>query len=268
MIPSLCKGLRGVGLALGYIALLGEVGHAAPQAFFPGEQLVYDISYMGIDAGTGIMTVKDPVTLRGRAVYPVVSTAQSNDFVSLFYPVNDRVVSHIDAQRFYSHVIDVKQHQGKKRREKVIRFDQDRHIATQYKQGKSETFVIPPETQDSLSSIYFFRNQTLPPVGQSVLIPVHESEENWQVEIRILAKERVTTPVGIFDTVKVQARVPYQGIFLDKGDVLLWVTDDARHIPVKIHSTIKIGTIVATLISRRDSSRITGNATPLIPAVP
>ncbi len=228
-------------------------GAGRPHAFGPGERLVYDISYMGMSAGTAVMEVKEAIRHNGRVVYPIVSTAQSNDMVSLFYPVNDRVESLIDAEEIYSHRIDVKQHQGKKRREKVIDFDQTQHLATQHRKGKKEVFTIPAEVQDSLSSLYFFRNQPLPEVGRSIFIPVHESEKNWNLEIRLLGRERLTTPVGAFNTIKVQALLRYKGIFLDEGDVWIWMTDDSQHLPVKINSTIKIGTINAVLISRRSS---------------
>jgi hypothetical protein len=242
-----------VGLFILFSSLPFALGAERPRAFGPGERLVYDISYMGMSAGTAVMEVKEAIWHNGRVVYPVVSTAQSNDMVSLFYPVNDRVESLIDADAIYSHRIDVKQHQGKKRREKVIDFDQSQHLATQYRKEKKEVFSIPAEVQDSLSSLYFFRNQPLPRVGQSIFIPVHESEKNWNLEIRLLGRERLTTPVGAFNTIKVQALLRYKGIFLDEGDVWIWMTDDPQHLPVKINSTIKIGTINAVLISRRSS---------------
>ena len=239
------------GMILSPSAALADK-ETALRAFGPGERLVYDIRYLGMSAGTGVMEVKPAEILGGQQVYPIVSTAQSNDMVSLFYPVNDRVESRIDVAALYSHRIDIRQHQGKKRREKSITFDQVRHIAVQQKNGRETSFPIPPAVQDSLSSLYFFRNQTFPPAGQSVFIPVHESEKNWNLEVRILGREPVTTPVGRFDTVKVQALLRYKGIFLDEGDVFLWMTDDIHHLPVRIRSHIKIGTIVATLISRRD----------------
>ena len=239
------------------------------RAFGAGERLVYDIAYLGVSAGTGVMEVMAPSQVNGHMAYPVISTAQSNDLVSLFYPVSDRVESYMDVEGLHSHRIDVRQHQGKKRREKVVNFDPVRRVAVQRKNGKEEVFSVPSDVHDALSSLYFFRNQTFPGAGESVFINVHESEKNWKLEIRILGKERVATPVGTFDTVKVQALIRYRGIFLDSGDVFLWMSDDAHHIPVKIVSTIKIGAITATLISRRDahtaSAPSTAHRTPIVP---
>jgi len=259
-LPSveMTSGVSLLWIVVGWMILTPSAAFAnqeiALRAFGPGERLVYDIRYLGMSAGTGVMEVKAAETLGGRRVYPIVSTAQSNDMVSLFYPVNDRIESRMDAAALYSHRIDIRQHQGKKRREKVIVFDQVRHIAVQQKNDQEMSFPVPPAVQDSLTSLYFFRNQTFPPVGQSIFIPVHESEKNWNLEIRIVGREQVATPVGRFDTVKVQALLRYKGIFLDEGDVFIWMTDDIRHLPVQIYSSIKIGTVVATLISRHDGA--------------
>jgi len=223
-----------------------------PFAFAPGERLVYDLSYMGMNAGTGIMEVMEVRTMNGRAVYPVVSTAQSNDFVSLFYPVDDRVESYIDTEGLYPHRLKVHQRQGKKRRNKTIDFDQVAHRAVQIQHDKQEIFDVPSQVQDMLSSLYFFRTQKALRVGASTFIDVYEDEKSWRLEIRALGREQITTPVGTFNTIKVQAFVKYQGIFLDKGEVLIWVSDDAQHIPVRIHSKIKIGAINAVLTMRRN----------------
>lgn len=233
------------------------VSHHLPNpAFAPGERLAYEINYMGAVAGTAVLEVLEKTQLKGREVYHVVSTAQSNDFVSLFYTVDDRVESYIDCEGLYSHYIKLKQHQGKKKREKIISFDQVQHRAVQLKRDQQKVFEIPPQVQDSLSSLYYFRIKSQIEVGKSVFIDVHESEKNWKLEIRGLARERVTTPVGTFDTIKVQAMAQYEGIFLDKGDVFIWFTEDEKRIPVMMKSKVKIGTITAVLASRRD-----GNAT-------
>ncbi len=151
-----------------------------------GERLVYDISYMGIPAGEAVTEVYEKTRMKGRETFRIVSTVESNDFVSLFYPVRDRIESFIDSERFYSHYIKVKQQQGRKKREKVIDFDQVRHRAVQIKKHKGElkeeTFDIPPDVQDSLSALYYLRMHQGLSVGESVFIDVHESNKigNWR----------------------------------------------------------------------------------------
>ena len=51
-----------------------------------------------------------------------------------------------------------------------------------------------------------------------------------------------------FDTVIVEPKMQGGGVFRDEDATLtIWYTDDARHIPVRIRSEVKVGTITATL---------------------
>ncbi len=232
---------------------------AQSTVYQPGERLVYKVTYMGIPAGEAVMAVLDKTEMNGRESFHILSTVESNDFVSFFYPVQDRIESFIDAEALYSHAIKIKQRQGKKRREKVIDFDQVEHRALQTKKDKGglkeEVFDIPPQVQDSLSALYYFRMHQDLVVGQSVYIPVHESDKNWKLEIKVLSRESLKTALGTFDTIKVKALVRYQGVFMDKGDVTLWLTDDEKHIPVHIETKIKIGHIDASLVSMDEANR-------------
>ncbi len=38
-----------------------------------------------------------------------------------------------------------------------------------------------------------------------------------------------------------------EGIFMRKGDVYIWLTDDDRKIPVKMKSKVKVGAVNAVL---------------------
>ena len=219
--------------------------------FAPGEKLIYDVRYLGVRTGTAVLAVLDAISIDGQEIYPLLSTAQSGDFASVFYPVNDRIESRLNTKGLYSESINVNQHEGKRRRQKHIEFDQVEHKAIQMENGQRDVFDIPPNVHDSLSALYIFRTEKLT-VGSSIFINVHDSGKNWKLEIAVLGKETVTTPIGTFDTIKVQATPRYEGLFFNKGSIFIWVTDDDRKIPVMMKSKIKIGAITTTLISRRD----------------
>jgi hypothetical protein len=68
------------------------------------------------------------------------------------------------------------------------------------------------------------------------------------VEVQVLKKERVSVPAGTFDTVVVKPILKSEGIFLRKGDVYIWLTDDDKKIPVKMKSKVKVGAINAVLV--------------------
>lgn len=220
-----------------------------------GERLSYVVSWYGIKGGTAQLEVKEKSWIQKREVYPIVSTVRSNDFVSLFYQVDDRVESFFDAKGFYPHRVTFNQKEGKRVRNKSIFFDQVHHHAVQIKNNKVRIFDVPARVQDSLSSLYFFRTMGGVEVGGSVFINVHEETKNWNVEVNVLGKERITTPAGTFDTLKVHSNLPYEGIFLDKGDLFIWFTDDENRIPVMMNGKVKIGRISAKLSSRQVKAR-------------
>ncbi len=224
--------------------------HQEPmRAYAPGERLVFDVRYLGFSAGTAVMEVMEKTEMNGRDVYHILSTVRSNDFISFFYPVDNRIESYIDVEGLYSHLIKIKQLQGKRRREKVIGFNQVHHRAVQVKNNRSEVFEVPENVQDSLSSLYFFRTLAPLKVGTSAFIDVHESQKNWELEVQVLGKERLKTEIGTYDTVKVKAVVRFEGLLMDKGDVYIWLTDDDKRIPIKIESKIKIGAISVVITS-------------------
>ena len=250
-------------LALGVLSLALEARAETPPPFANGELLVYRIAWMGIPAGHATMAVR-PLLDRDRGnrrVYHIVSTARSNEMVSLFYPVDDRTDSYMDARGLYSLWFKLRQREGRYRSDKEIRFDQQAHRALYIHNGKAEWFDTVPEVQDALSGLYFLRTLTLEP-GRPVTIPVFDSRKNWQVEVRVLQREEVVTPAGTFRTVKVKPLLKSEGIFRRKGDVHIWLTDDARKIPVKMKSAVKIGSITATLVEWREHAPTAGSWTP------
>jgi hypothetical protein len=48
--------------------------------------------------------------------------------------------------------------------------------------------------------------------------------------------------------------MPFQGLFLNQGNIRVWFTNDARRIPVRMKAKVIIGSIVADLISGLQAS--------------
>ncbi len=220
---------------------------AAAPSFFFGERLVYDISWAGLNVGEGVLESETGERLDGRDVFHVSSTATSNTLLSVIFPIKDRIESIIDANGLYPYKITVDQRHGLRRRYKEIRFDQDGHTALMLSKGRESRFDVPPRVQDILSSLYYFRTFPQLENGTSVFIDVHESKKNWKLEIKILGRETLKTALGTIPTVKVKAIVLFEGLLWNKGDLTLWLTDDARRIPVMMNGKIVIGSITATL---------------------
>ncbi len=217
--------------------------------FAPGEKLTYSISWSTvIEAGISVMEVKSGSIINGRQTYDLISTTHSVGIVDLVYPVQDKITSIADAEELYSLSFDLQEHHGKKTRSRKMTFDQANRIVVDIvNQDPPEQFKIPSHVKDAFSSLYYLRTVRDLTVGKSVMVDVHDSGKNWAVEVRVLDKEKITTPAGVFDTIKVRTYPKYEGVFMNKGEIYIWLTDDTRKIPVLMKSIISIGSIVATL---------------------
>jgi hypothetical protein len=91
----------------------------------------------------------------------------------------------------------------------------------------------------------------------TVKIHVSDGKAATDVPVYIRSRERITTPAGEFDTIKVEPVLKnLRGIFKREKNakVYLWVTNDQQRLPVMLKSKITLGYFTAELkeISRLD----------------
>ena len=241
------------GLAAASENLPVEPAHDRPSQraelpFRTGEKLTYRISWSNvISAGIAVMEVKAERTAEGRDVLRFISTARSTGLVDKVYRVRDTVQSVFDPRALTSLSYNLDQSHGKRKRKRELIFDHRNNTVTYTQDGKKATIGVPGNVQDALSSLYYVR--TLPELteGTPIIVNVHDSGKTWSVEVHVLGRERIETPAGEFDTVKVKTYPKYEGVFQNKGEIFIWLTDDHRKVPVLMKSTITIGSIVSTL---------------------
>jgi len=220
----------------------------ATVAFQPGERFTYNISWSNFfQAGTSVMEVRGEETAEGRPVYRIVSTTRSSAFISAFFPVMDVVQSVLDAKEICSLSYSVHELHGKKKRQREMVFDHEQGTVRIVTNGKEEMFTVTGRVQDALSSLYYLRTRDDFTPGKPITIEVHDGGKNWSVEVQTLGRETIKTTLGEFKAIKVRTFPKYEGVFQHKGEIFIWLTDDARKIPVLMKSTITIGSIVATL---------------------
>lgn len=223
------------------------------QAFMLGETLTYEISWSNIvTAGTAVMEVIGDTLPNGRKVLRFIASSHSVGVVDAVYPVNDRVESLFDPQIMQSLSFNLSENHGKRTRRRSLTFDHTgRTVISRLNNDPPQTFTIPDPVQDALSSLFYLRTRKDFTIGTTHVIEVHDSGKNWSVEVQTLAREKVKTPAGEFDTVKVKTFPKYEGVFMNKGEIFIWLTDDSRKIPVLMKSTIAIGSIMTTLIDMK-----------------
>ncbi len=244
-------------LALGLMLIPGMSSAEEPtasvqpriEALQPGETLVYDITWSNIvTAGTATTEIKEGTLPDGKKVLMFIVTTHSAGLVDAFYRVDDRLQSVFDPGIMQSLTFTLNENHGKRKRHRELVFDHVKNtVISTLNEDPPETFAIPDHTQDALSSLYYLRTRDDFIVGKPIIIQVHDSGKNWSVEVHTLGRERVKTPAGDFATIKVRTFPKYEGVFMNKGEIFIWLTDDSRKVPVLMKSTIAIGSIVSTL---------------------
>jgi len=224
-----------------------------PDVPWKGERLVFELTWFKLKAGTSVLEVSEGEN-QGRKAYNISAVTTSNEYVDIIHKVRDRIESYIYADNLSSYRYKVHQEEGSFRRDKEIIFDYGKGTVTYTKDKKTTIYGISTLVNDSLSSIYYLRTKELT-VGKPVIIDIFDTKKLWQVEVQVLGKEKVETPVGVFDTVLVKPILKFEGIFQRKGDVYIWLTDDNRKMPVKMRSKIKIGSISADLVEYKYSGQ-------------
>ncbi|MBI5747707.1 MAG: DUF3108 domain-containing protein [Nitrospinae bacterium] len=224
--------------------------------FNEGEELIYEISWFGISAGTGRLHVRDKIVREGREMYHIAYYANSSELFSKFYKVEDMAETFMDTRGFFPWSFKLKVREGKSKRDVETIFNQIDHKATFIKdKDEPKTVSVPSAVQDAFSSLYYLRTKNLK-VGEKVVIDVFEDKKNWQVEVYVLKKERIKIYSGEVDTILVKPLLKYEGIFQRKGDLYIWLTDDERKIPVQVKTKVIIGSVYANIIDMRGVSAI------------
>ena len=246
-----------LAVALGAIAApaaeiaVGPGGTPAAPPFGPGESMTFDLKWGFISGGQAVMAIPEIVVERGSPCYRIVSLAESNAFVSAFFPVRDVAESHLDVRELVTLKFEKRLREGNFRSHDLVFFDHDRHIA--YYPDRGRIVPISLDAQDILSSLYFVRMMDLE-VGKSVSIENHADKKNYPLEIRVLRRERVSVPAGRFDCIVVEPIMRTTGIFRHEGTLKVWLTDDELHLPVLMRSKVFVGSISAELTEYRLSN--------------
>ncbi len=223
---------------------------AQPQQTIPlAEHLVYEVSWMGVPVGLGILEVKELTQQDGRKAFHVVAVAETNEFLSKIYPVHDEVHSWIDAETFQSLQFQKKVSEGSYRANEIIRYDGARKKGyyQSLKNGTKKEFDIAVPVHDILSAFYWSRRQSLEP-GKSIKTIVNSDEKDWDLEIQVLRREtKELRGQGLFDTILIEPKTRLKGVLEKRGRVWVYLKNDRFRTPVLITFRTPFGPAIGIL---------------------
>jgi Protein of unknown function (DUF3108) len=210
--------------------------------FVVGETLTYSAKLGMLTLGSGTLQVAGIDSVRGVETFRLRFRLKGK---TVFYSLDDVLESWVATEDFSSHrfVQDFVEN-GK---EKGRTFEIFPDSGFYREKGRDTTFSSPADPLDDAAFFYFVRITPLK-VGEKYVFDRYFKKEKNPVTIEVVKREKMELPDGS----KVQCLVLHpvidtKGLFSKRSDTRIWLTDDARRLPVQIRSKFPFGTITLRL---------------------
>ena len=222
-----------------------------PNPRFPtptSETLNYAVDWRVFPAGTASFHLK----AEGSNQH-VAATAASIGTVNLLFPVADRYDSVFNRQTGCSFEYRKQIQEGRRRLTGLMELDYGKHLQKLSEKNlvtgtsKHQSSPIPGCVTDVLSGIFYVATQPLE-IGHDLHFPLADGGKVVAVTMKVEAKETVITPAGTFSALRVQPTAD-AGVVKNRGSILIWYSDDSRHLPVQVRARLFWGTITMRLTS-------------------
>lgn len=219
-------------------------------AFQEGEKMVFKVYYnMGaiwVGAGMAVFTTTLE-TINGRKAYHIAGDGKTLKSYDWFYKVRDLYESWVDAETMLPLRFKRNVNEGGYKFQNDVSFS---HAGGKAVSGK-KNYAIPKCTQDVLSAIFYARNIDYNKYKPGAKIPftMFLDDQVYNLHITYLGKERIKTRFGTFNTIKISPKLVSGTIFTGGEKMMIWVSDDANKVPVRIDSPIMVGSIKVDLMS-------------------
>ncbi len=217
-------------------------------SFPPRQTLTFTVDWRVFTAGLAVFhTEQQGSTLK------VTATADTVGNVNMLFPVLDKFQAGFDTRTGCSTGFSKQLQEGRRKvtSDLTFNYQQGKQFETNKNLVKGTTAnreaSIPACVQDSLSAIFYVGTRPLV-VGQTVRFPLADSMRTVTVTMKVEGKEEIKTPAGTFQTIRVQPTAE-EGVVKNRGNIWIWYTDDARHMPVQIRARLFWGTITFHLQS-------------------
>jgi len=223
------------------------IDEGSPCMPYIGEHLGFDVGWEFINAGSATMDI-----LPMANGWQAKTFARTNKVLDVFKKVRD----HITAEglcvngKMQSTLFDANLHERRYKAKKRTEFIWHKNQVTYTQHAVTEYFDVPAGHLSIIDAFLAVRNLDLK-AGQTLEVPIFDSRKRYAIQVNILDKKEILkAPWGeMVRCIIVNPKLKTAGIFTNKGTMTLWMTDDARHIPIKLKAKIKFGHIYAYLTS-------------------
>jgi hypothetical protein len=217
--------------------------------FKVGEVLEFDIGWsLYPTAGGATVSVKEKRPSLGSTAYYIVAEGRPTPLLSKLYTLYYKADTLIETTTLLPQRGSLYSEEGKRHRMKTTTFHQAARKATYEVETRTivkKDLAIPGFTQDALSAVYVLRSIPFK-AGEKFNMPVSDNGNVYKVQMQIGASEPVKTPLGTINALKIVPVITGPDKDSPRG-IALWISDDARRLPLKIEAQLLVGKFIITL---------------------
>jgi hypothetical protein len=218
--------------------------------FSIGETLSYDVSWSSfLVAGTATVRVVEKKPSFGSTAYYIVVEGRPLPLVARLYNLYYKMDTLIDSATLLSQRGSLYSEEGSSRSTGATRFDRTAGRAFyEHQQEKTEKvdYAIPAGTQDGLAVLFALRGRVFKS-GEAFSIPVADGGTLYTVQVQVGALQPVQVPVGQFSAWNMKVAITDEQKQPVWKNNEVWITNDARRLPVKLQAELPVGHFVLTL---------------------
>jgi hypothetical protein len=218
---------------------------AKPPADFPfavGEKLSYSAKLGMLTLGSGTLEVASVDTVRGVESFRLRFRLQGK---TMFYSLDDVLeswigTSDLNSRRFVQDFVE--NDKATKRHYEIF---PDSGFYREH--GRDTPQETPPDPLDDAAFFYFVRVTPLE-VGKAYSYDRYFRKDKNPVTIQVLKREKMDLPDGSkVSCLVLHPTIDTKGLFSKRSETRIWLTDDARRLPVQIRTKFPFGTITLRL---------------------
>ena len=213
-----------------------------PRPFAVGETLRYTAKLGILHLGDGALSVARLDTVRGAPTYVFQFRLRAQ---TVFYHADDLLESWSDTATIVSHRFRQDFVEKGKHRLRGFEIYPAEHFYRQ--EGKPDTHPTPDHPVDDAGFFYLIRTIPLE-VGKTYVLDRYFQLDKNPIRIEVVGREQMELPDGSkVSCLVLHPVVPVEGMFSSRSNTRLWLTDDARRIPVQIRTRFPFGTVTLHL---------------------
>jgi len=234
---------------LGLLAVTSSISQTGPAPFPAHETLSYGIEWRLIYAGNARLSLDQKMGGWESKLH-----IESAGLVSKLYKLDDSDQVELNDQ-FCTTATSLDAFERSRHRETKVTYDIARGKASYVERdllknavSKTAETDIPACVNDIIGAIYKLRTMKLEP-GQNVQLPLSDGKKSVTARVEVQQREQLKTKAGTFNTIRCEAFVFNGVLFARKAELMVWLTDDARRIPVQIRARLNfpVGSITLSL---------------------